>query len=166
MLLKRMKTQFFPLLLVLILAMGTMAIVDALPKKESSPSATSVPLTITLFDGAYGDYDGKGYEDDVECYFTVTIANDYNRKSFMTDILLVLPDGTSFMYTMLVSMFQETITFRLLFLNHALVSGDYYIKAEIFLFKSGYVYDWTDILFDPPSERIPDDDPTFMFTVV
>ncbi|MHA1115024.1 MAG: hypothetical protein ACTSRR_01950 [Candidatus Heimdallarchaeaceae archaeon] len=155
------------LLLLIIGFMVVSSFVKALPQDDSvSTSSTNNLLRLSLYDASYNDFDDDGRMDDVECFLDIVISDDLNRKNFICDISIYLPNGDSYEYSILVSMKYDSITLRIVFMNHAYVSGDYRIKVEINLFTSGFYYDETDIVFDPPSEEIPDDEPFITYSTV
>ena len=119
-------------------------------------------LEVRLFDGNYGDYDDDGNEDDVMCYIEVTYLVEVHRKKYDCYIEMLLPNGMTFNYGFWVATTNPVVTLQLMFFNHAIASGDYTISAEVlFHFPGVDYYDATAIIFDPPSEKIPDSEPTF-----
>lgn len=144
---------------------SNVTLIHALPNNRANTlNSTTNTLQIRLFDPSYGDYDEDGKEDDVKCYLEVIIASETVRKTFISDIYLILPNGDVYSYSILVSMITNSIILQIVFMNHAYVSGDYTIRAEINLFTQGYFFDYVEIVFDPPSEEVPDDDPFMTFT--
>lgn len=128
----------------------------------SSNSKYANLLQVRLFDGDYGDFDEDGNEDDVECYIEITYLVEVHRKKYDCYIQLLLPNGESFEYGFWVSTIYSIVTLQLVFLNHVTTSGDYTVSAEVlFHFPGCDYYDDSTIIFDPPSERIPDSEPTF-----
>jgi len=116
-------------------------------------------LIVSLFDGAYGDYDSDGHEDDVQCYMSIHYLTDVVRKKYRAVVHLTLPSGKTYDYAFLVNTFCNQLTFRLLFYNHAREAGDYKITVELLYYVPGLYYDTTHIIFDPPTEQIPDTEP-------
>ncbi|MBN1330099.1 MAG: hypothetical protein JXA54_11555 [Candidatus Heimdallarchaeota archaeon] len=153
------------LLAFILMLISNVTLIHALPNNRANTlNSTTNTLQIRLFDPSYGDYDEDGKEDDVKCYLEVIIASETVRKTFISDIYLILPNGDVYSYSILVSMITNSIILQIVFMNHAYVSGDYTIRAEINLFTQGYFFDYVEIVFDPPSEEVPDDDPFMTFT--
>jgi len=152
--------KIYIMLIVFSFTISSLSFIHALPQDDSvNTSSTTSLLSLRLFNATYNDFDDDGKKDDVECFLTIKLSDEKTRKNFICDIHIYLPNGDNYSYSILVSMVYDTVTLRLLFMNHAYTPGDYTIKAEINLFTNGYYYDETDIVFDPPSEEVPDDDP-------
>ncbi|MHA1691546.1 MAG: hypothetical protein ACTSU7_07890 [Candidatus Heimdallarchaeaceae archaeon] len=145
-----------------IISLSFVSLASAKTVITSSNSKYADLLQVRLFDGDYGDFDEDGNEDDVECYIEVSYLVEVRRKKYDCYIQLLLPNGESFEYGFWVLTTYPVVTLQLVFLNHATTSGDYTVIAEVlFHFPGCYYYDASTIIFDPPTERIPDSEPTF-----
>lgn len=120
---------------------------------------TDTDFSITLFDGSYGDYDDDGHIDDLQCFLRIATNSDTARNNIAVGITLTLPNGDVYYYTIYVTTIYDYVVLKLLFINHAYVPGDYCISAQANLFGGGILYSQHEIIFDPPTEQIPDDDP-------
>ncbi|MHA1684870.1 MAG: hypothetical protein ACTSYD_00530 [Candidatus Heimdallarchaeaceae archaeon] len=145
------------LIIVVFIAIGFMASLSVFGKNDKKDY--SQKLVVSLFDGAYGDYDDDGHEDDVQCYMTIQYLTDIVRKKYRAIVHLTLPSGETYDYGFFVNTFCNKVTFRLLFYNHAREAGDYKITVELLYYVPGLYYDTTHIVFDPPTEQIPDTEP-------
>ena len=119
-------------------------------------------VKVSLYNASYGDYDGDGNLDDIECFASVSFSQVINRKKFDIYTHLFLPNGDVYGYLIMVNTFRSRMEFQLLFFNHAYVSGDYTITMEVYLAQKGNFFsDFTYIVFDPPRDEEPDSDPIF-----
>ncbi|RLD42361.1 MAG: hypothetical protein DRI86_11830 [Bacteroidetes bacterium] len=120
----------------------------------------STKLTIRLHDASYGDYDNDGRQDDIQTFMDVSYLLDNHNKRYRVLITLITPDNQEYQYEIRVLVsFSEVLCFHLLFYNHAKVSGIYTITADIVYYVPGFYSDSANIVFDPPSEKIPDSEP-------
>ncbi|MHA1667116.1 MAG: hypothetical protein ACTSUR_00555 [Candidatus Heimdallarchaeaceae archaeon] len=162
----KINKRFQILLLVILLSVPFMK-ASSLPQDESvKTSSNNALIILRLYDASYGDFDNDAIKDDIQCFLEISFSDGLNRKNFICDIHLTLPDGEVYSYSILVSTVLNYISFELLFINHAYLPGDYTIKTEINLFTNGYFYDSAELIIDPPSEEVPDDDPYMTFTVI
>lgn len=160
-----MKRKYFRMLVLGITTITAMTlIVPGVVGKSPLSRNYSQSLIVSLFDGAYGDYDHDGHEDDVECYMTIQYLTEETRNKYKVAVHLTLPSGTTYDYGFFVNTVYSKLTFRLLFYNHARESGDYNVTVELLYQVPGLYYDTADIIFDPPTEQIPDTEPP-SFTV-
>ncbi|MHA1400091.1 MAG: hypothetical protein ACTSQE_07065 [Candidatus Heimdallarchaeaceae archaeon] len=128
-------------------------------------SSTDTVLYLSLYNASYGDFDQDSRIDDIECFLDVQIFTETARATFRLEIYLTTPEGVEYPYSLLVSTSYDSITLQLLFMNHANTPGDYSIRVEANLLTQGHYYDWEDIIFDPPTEQIPDDEPFLTYYV-
>ncbi len=155
--------KFVAILLLSMFILISCYAVFSLPRDDSlSQTSTDEAIILHLYNGTYGDYDDDNREDDVSCYLDVSINRNVVRKVFMLDITLILPNSDTYVYSILVSTIYDFVTFHMLFINHAYVAGDYTIVAEVLLLNQGYYYDLAELIFDPPTEEIPDAEPFFL----
>ncbi|UJG43154.1 MAG: hypothetical protein K9W46_12365 [Candidatus Heimdallarchaeum endolithica] len=118
-------------------------------------------IQFSINGATYGDFDGDGNEDDIECYIDIHFNPEINRKKVELYVELHLPNGDIFIYKIMVNTFLTDVSLHLFFYNHAYVSGDYIIIAHIFLAQLGNYYTNCYVVFDPPREEEPDSDPIF-----
>ena len=131
----------------------------------SGPFSTET-FEISVYDASYGDYDDDNHVDDIKCFMKLEAFDNFSRNTFLLDIYLIDPAGAEYSYSLLVSTFYNGITFKLLFINHANVPGDYTIRVEANFHYQGTYYGACEIIFDPPTEQIPDDEPFLTYEVV
>lgn len=155
----KIKNKLFIILTVGLVIFGATKL-EALPITESSSTSSEPsPLTLHLYNGSYGDFDGDGEEDDLEVYLDIIINSDKVRKNFMVYLHVYVPNGDVYAHSFLCNTIHNDNTFLLHFIDHAYAPGDFTITAEINLFSQGVYYDETEITFDPPTEKTPDDEP-------
>ncbi|MHA1685442.1 MAG: hypothetical protein ACTSYD_03420 [Candidatus Heimdallarchaeaceae archaeon] len=132
----------------------------------SASRSLDVVFTITLFDASYGDFDEDSIVDDIQCFLHIFTNSDTARTTLTILLSLTLPNGDQYSYSLFISTDYDNLTLKLLFINQAYVSGDYCINAEANLYGEGVSYAQYELIFDPPTEQIPDDDPFLTIQVV
>ncbi len=156
---KALKFTLLVLIFIGLLSGTTSLLSSARRVLDATDGSYSDIMSLKLFDGSYGDYDGDGNEDDVRCYLNVTVTDAITRKKYEMYIDLILPNGDVWSYGYRVLTFSSEMTFEIIFWNHAYTPGDYEVSVHFYLMHSSVLYDHTNLIFDPPTEEEPDAEP-------
>lgn len=139
-----LKNKLISLILLAILVLLVVPFASA-----EEPLDEPLSITVEILEAYYTDLDNDSLEDDVYASVRVTILPT-GMQVYDYLVELELPSGKNFSYYYLITTNVQTVYYDNHFLDHAIESGWYKIKASAILFTSNLAYSESVLIFDPP----------------